>query len=196
MTSSKRNRLTTASDAVSDTKKSAKPKRVATTLDSSRTARSVRRPKRCIVTGVRNATTDIDALDEADREQVLADIVELREALGERDRQQERRKDLHAGEDHAQLLQQPVVAIAELFAVLAIVELGRRALGVEHAVRTIVLIGVDLGAGPGWHGRGLPARTAGHSRPIAADLSRPGTFNPGPERDERSACAFVGRVGS
>ena len=76
-----------------------------------------------------------DRRHERRTEQRAPDVVDVGEALRERDRQEERHQDLHTGQDDAQFLHEPVVPVAELFAVALVVELVGRHLAVfGHAV--------------------------------------------------------------
>ena len=68
---------------------------------------------------------------QGDAERPPARRVEVDEALGERCGQQEGEQDLHAGEDDPQLLQEAVVALPQLVAVVDVVELGGVPVGVR-----------------------------------------------------------------
>ena len=154
------NRLTHHNPARIATASRASPATVRRMPQSRRAVRSV--PRRDAVVHRRGQQADHRQQGGGDRHSVGGppDLVQLREPLGERHGQQEPAEHLYAGKDDAQFLQQPVVALPQLVAVPAIVQLVQlEIMGLRRAR-----------AARRAHGVYVPTMSGGHSRPIARSL--------------------------
>ena len=143
----KRNRHTTVRAASIATPSRSMPTRFSTMLACNRRPRgSLAEP---VEGGRRQEAHDgEDGGDQRHAEQRLTRAIELAESLCERCGQQERGEDLHTGQHHPQLLQEPVVTIAELGPIEQVVEI----LGGDLSLGSWRLTGA------GWTGDALARR--------------------------------------
>lgn len=108
--------------------------------------------------------------DQGDGVDVHLQPVEVLETLGERGGEQEGDEHLSAREEDPQLLEQPVVAPAQLLAVLLVVELLRRTVvpGVGILVAGVVVV-PPAAFGGGRVAHGAPPASVGRPLPRCSD---------------------------